>query len=57
MFGSIKTFKFNLYAWENKLNVHNLVHFPSLKSLQPIFLGHIQQYYRHIFLLREELDK
>jgi len=57
MFGSIKTFKFNLQVWENKLNVHNLVHFPSLKSLQPIFLDHIQQYSRHIFLLREELDK
>jgi hypothetical protein len=56
LFGS-KTFKFNLYVWENKLNVHNLVHFPSLKSLQPIFLDHIQQYCRHIFLLGEELDK
>jgi hypothetical protein len=57
MFGSIKTFKLNLHVWENKPNVYSLVHFPSLKSLQLIFLDHIQQYSRHIFLLQEELEK
>jgi hypothetical protein len=43
--------------WENQLQVHNLVHFPHLKSLETIFPERIQEYSRSTFLLREELDE
>jgi hypothetical protein len=57
MFDSIKAFKDTLRLWENQLKVHNLVHFPHLKSLETIFPTRIQEYSRSIFLLREELDE
>jgi hypothetical protein len=57
MFDSIKAFKVKLRLWENQLKVHNLVHFPHLKSLETIFPDHVKEYSRSIFLLREELDE
>jgi hypothetical protein len=42
MFDSIKAFKVKLRLWENQLKVHNLVHFPHLKSLEILFLGVIK---------------
>jgi hypothetical protein len=57
MFDSIKAFKDRLRLWENQLKVHNLVHFPHLKSLETIFPERIQEYSRSVFLLREELDE
>jgi hypothetical protein len=57
MFDIIKAFKVKLRLWENQLKVHNLVHFPHLKSLETILPERIQEYSRGIFLLREELDE
>jgi hypothetical protein len=57
MFDSIKAFKVKLRLRENQLRVHNLVHFPHLRSQETIFAECIQEYYRSIFLLRDELDE
>jgi hypothetical protein len=37
IFNNIKAFKVKLRLWENRLKVHNLVHFPHLKFLGTIF--------------------
>jgi hypothetical protein len=57
MFDNIKSFKDALRLAENQLKVHNLVHFPHLKSLETTFPERFQEYSRSIFLLREELDE
>jgi hypothetical protein len=37
IFNNIMALKVKLCLWENQLKVHNLVHFPHLKSLEIIF--------------------
>jgi hypothetical protein len=57
MHNNIKAFRVELRLWENQLKLHNLVHFPHLKSLDIIFPESIQQYSQSIFLLQEEFDE
>jgi hypothetical protein len=44
MYDIIKAFKVTLQLQENKLKLHNLIHFPHLKSLDTIFPQHIEEY-------------
>jgi hypothetical protein len=54
----IKAFRVKLRLWENQLKLHNLVHFPHLKSLDIIFPERIQEYSQSVFfLLWEEFDE
>jgi hypothetical protein len=57
MYNNIKAFRVKLRLWENQLKLHNLLHFPHLKSLDTIFSERIQEYSQSIFLLREEFDE
>jgi hypothetical protein len=55
---NIKAFRVKLRLWENKLKLHNLVHFPHLKSLDTVFPERIQEYSQSFFfLLREEFGE
>jgi hypothetical protein len=38
MYNDIKAFRIKLRLWEKQLKLHNLVHYPHLKSLDTIFL-------------------
>ena len=46
-----------LWLWEIQLKFHSLIHFQHLKSSQPPFPEHIQEYSTSIFLLQVELDE
>jgi hypothetical protein len=43
--------------WEDQLRLHNLVHFPQLKSTGTTFPERVQEYSWIFFQLREELDE
>jgi hypothetical protein len=49
MHNSIKAFRFKLILWKIQLKLHNLVHFPHLKSLDTNFPKRIQEYSQSIF--------
>jgi hypothetical protein len=57
MYNNIKAFRVKLRLWEKQLKLHNLAHFPHLKSLDTIFTKRIQEYSQSISLLREEFDQ
>jgi hypothetical protein len=55
---NIKAFRVKLRLWENQLKLHNLVHFPHLKSLDTIFPERIEEYSQSFSpLLRQEFDE
>jgi hypothetical protein len=49
MYNNIKAFRVKLRLWENQLKLHNLFHFPHLKSLDTVFPEHIQEYSQSFF--------
>jgi hypothetical protein len=55
---NIKAFRVKLRLWETQLKLHNLVHFPHLKSLDTIFPERTEEYSQSFSpLLREEFDE
>jgi hypothetical protein len=49
IYNNIKAFRVKLRLWLNQLKLHNVVHFPHLKSLDTIFPECIQEYSQSIF--------
>jgi hypothetical protein len=47
---NIKAFRVKLRLWENQLNLHKLVHFPQLKSLDTVFPERIKEHSQSLFL-------
>jgi hypothetical protein len=55
MYNNIKAFRAKLRLWENQSKLHNLVHFPHLKSLDTVFHEHIQEYSQSVFCFEKSL--